>query len=171
MANPPQRDDIYGTAASASSESYLARRQGNLIRGSDGFRSPTLPRQPRQPTQQGYRPDEPLEPYRPNPASRPGAPFPDKPDNSIFFRAPDMGAPKVGFPDARRTDGKLQQSGAAYGRLPDTARPVLAPRVDGRDAPPSLVMEKPMNDDKVKSAYGNRWTRPIRPRIYDHLPH
>jgi hypothetical protein len=171
MANPAQRDDIYGTAASASGTSYRERRQGNLVRGSDGFRSPTLPEQPRLPTQQGYRPDEPLEPYRPNPASPPGDPFPNKPDNSVFFRAPDLGAPRVGFPDRRRTRGKLLRAGAAYGKLPDTPRDVLAPPVDGRDAPPSHDMTEPMNDDKTKSAYGNRWQRPTRPRIYDHLPH
>lgn len=170
MGNPAQRDSILGTAASASAESYLARRQSNLTRGSQGYRTAMILNQPRLPGQLGYKPDEPLEPYRPNPASRPGAPFPNKPSNAGFFRAPHLGAPHVGFPDAKRTAGHLQPSGRAWGALPDTRRETLLPRVDGTDAPPDLTMGQSLNDDKTKSAYGNRWKRPTRPRIYDRLP-
>jgi hypothetical protein len=167
--NAPERDTTTGTPFSASSESYRKRRQGNLLRGSDGFRSPELARPMRFPPQEGYRPDEPLEAYKYNPASLPGAPFPNKPNTHMFFRAPELGAPRVGFPDKARTDGKLQYSGEAWGKFGDPTRPVLTPATDGQNGPPSHELGKFTPAPAFSS--GPRWTKPEAAKRSDHLAH
>lgn len=171
MANPSQRDDIHGTAASASAESYRGRRQGTLTRQSDGFRTPFVLEQPRGYVQQGYKPDEPMAPYRPNPASRPGDPFPDVPRTWAFFRPASPGAPRVGFPDAVRTEGKLQQSGEAWGRVGEQVRSMLMPPVDGVNAQPSHELGARKNTELIPRSDGPRWRRPSSPTLYDHMPH
>jgi len=156
--NPSQRDDIHGTAASASAENYRKRREGNLTRQSDGFRTPYPLAQPRGPVQQGYKPDEHLRPYYINPASRPGDPFPNVPRNFIFFRPMDLGAPYVGFPDQARTQGHLQQSGAAWGRVGEPPRAVMMPPTNGTNAPPAHSMGTFRPLEKV--SMGPRWVKP-----------
>lgn len=171
MANPQQRDGVNGTAASASAAEYLARRAGDLTRRSGGYRTPYAIAEPRRPTQQGYSPDPSNAPYHYNPASPPGAPFPNKPNTNAFLRQPDLGAPRVGFPDAKRTSGKLQRSGAAWGAYGGAERPTLRPRVDGQDGPPTLIQSVRPQTDKPASAYGLRWKRPDSPILRDHMPH
>lgn len=171
MANPKQRDGVDGTAASASAQDYLARREGDLTRRSGGYRTPYPIAEPRRPTQQGYKPDPPLAPYAYNPASPAGAPFPKKPNTHAFLRQPDLGAPRVGFPDAKRTAGKLQKSGAAWGAYGGAERPTLQPRRDGQDGQPTLIMSVRPQTDTVKSAAGLRWKRPTTPTLRDHMPH
>jgi len=171
MSNPAQRDDVHGTAASASSELYRDRRQGNLTRQSDGFRTPFPLEQPRRPVQQGYKPDEPLAPYRPNPASSPGDPFPNVPRNFVFLRAADIGAPRVGFPDAQRTQGKLQSSGEAWGRVGEQPRATIQPPTDGVNDQPAHRMGARIDSEFLPRSSGPRWRRPSSPTIYDHLPH
>jgi len=171
MSNPMQRDDVHGTAASASSESYLGRRQGNLTRQSDGFRTPFPLEQPRGYAQKGYKPDEPLAPYRPNPASRIGDPFPAVPRTWNYLRPASPGAPYVGLPDAIRTQGKLQQSGEAWGRVGEQPRAVLQPPRDGANAQPTHAMGARGNTELIPRSDGPRWRRPSSPTIYDHLPH
>lgn len=167
MSNPKQRDDLDGTAASASAESYRARREGTLTYGSDGFRLPPGPRVAPRPTSAGWKPHEWLAPYRPNPGAPARAPFPDQPNTFAFLRAPDLGAPKVGFPDRKRTQGHLQQSGAAWGRLGEAERPRLAPPLANGAA------RFEHTDDRADAivSSGPRWARPATPRIFDHLPH
>jgi hypothetical protein len=171
MANPTQRDTVAGIASSANAEEYRARRQGDLTRRSGGYRTPYPIADPRRPTQQGYHPDPPNAPYAYNPASPPGAPFPNKPNTHAFVRHPDLGAPRVGFPDAKRTGGHLQRSGAAWGTYGGAERPTLRPRVDGQDAQPTLAMSVRPQTDTVKSAAGSRWKRPASPVLRDHMPH
>jgi len=158
MANPRQRDDVYGTPASADAETYRARRQGTLIRASDGFRSPTLPNEPRRPTQPGYKPDPPNAPYAYNPASPAGTPLGGVPRTWAFFRLASPGAPRVPFPDHERTQGHLQQSGEAWGQRGEAQRHTLTPATDGTNEPPShtLGQYRPGNP----SAIGPRWTKP-----------
>jgi hypothetical protein len=167
MSNPAQRDDIHGTAASASAESYRARREGNLTRGSDGFRLPPGQRTAPRPYSPGFQPHEMLGPYRPNPVGPARAPFPDKPNTFAFLREADLGAPYVGFPERRRTQGKLQPSGAAWGRIGEPERPKLAPPIQGE--PTKFERTDPRTDPVVST--GPRWKRPTSPHIYDHLPH
>lgn len=169
MANARERDDVTGTAASADAGSYIRRRQGNLTRASDGFRSPTLPKEPRRPPEGGHQVDPPLRPYAYNPRP-PETNLPrSTPHTWAFFRAPSPGAPKVPFPDRERTAGKLQRSGEAWGAFGTPQRPQLTPATDGRNTPPSHAM----GHNKVGSAYqtGPRWKRPATPTLYDHLPH
>ena len=165
MSNPAQRDDVHGTAASASSESYRGRRQGNLTRQSDGFRTPYELEQPRGYVQKGYKPDEPLAPYRPNPASRPGDPFPLVPRTFAFLRAADIGAPRVGFPDAQRTHGKLQQSGEAWGHVGEQQRPVMRAPRDGANAPPLHELGASLDSEFIPRSDGPRWRYPSTPTI------
>jgi len=169
MANPAQRDDTHGTAASASGPNYRARRQGTLTRGSDGFRAPTLPHDPRRPTQAGYRPDPALMPYAYNPASPAGTPLGHVPRTWAFFRTPDLGAPRVGFPDATRTRGKTTQSGQAWGRFGEPQRHTLTPPIDGQDQQPSHTLGQYRPGSP--SAKGPRWRRPASPVLRDHMPH
>lgn len=163
VSNPAQRDGTDGVASSASSENYLGRRQGNLRRGSDGFRSPTFPTEPRRPLEGGHLVDPPMGPYRPNP--RPPASniprFP--PRNFVYFRAPSLGAPRVNFPDAERTRGKMQQSGEAWGHVGELERAKLTPAVDGQNAPPSHELGR--NPVGSSSAMGPRWSDPSSPKI------
>jgi hypothetical protein len=121
------------------------------------------------PPQEGYRPDEALTPYNPNPASLPGAPFPNKPTTHAFFRAPDLGAPRVGFPDKARTDGKLQYSGQAWGKFGDPTRPVLTPATDGQNGPPLHVLGK--FEPARALSMGPRWTKSEAEKRAEHLPH
>jgi len=165
MSNPAQRDDIHGTAASASSELYRARRQGDLTRQSDGFRTPFPLEQPRGYVQKGYKVDEPLEPYRPNPASRPGDPFPAVPRTFAYLRAADIGAPRVGFPDAQRTNGKLQQSGEAWGRVGELARATIQPPTDGVNDQPLHRMGERSDSEFLPRSSGPRWRYPTTPTI------
>jgi len=169
MANAPQRDTVDGTSASASAESYRERRQGNLTRASDGFRSPTLPHEPRRPVQPGYKPDPPLRPYAYNPASPAGTPLGHVPRTWAFFRTPDLGAPRVPFPDRERTRGRTIQPGPAWGDWGDPQRHTLQPATDGQNAPPShaLGQYRPGNP----SAARVMWKRPASPILRDHMPH
>jgi hypothetical protein len=169
ISNPAQRDGTDGTAASASPESYLARRQGNLIRASDGFRAPTLPTEPRRRAEGGHRPDASLSPYTGTPRAVGDNDPRNTPRTWAYFRQASPGAPRVNYPDRTRTAGKLQQSGEAWGRFGEPARAVLTPARDGSDAPPSHTLGdfRPGS----ASAYGPRWHRPETPHIYDHLPH
>lgn len=169
MGNAPQRDDIYGTPASASAASYTARRQGNLTRASDGFRSPTLPHEPRRPTDGGHLVDPPLMPYRPNPRPPESNVRRYPPRTWQFFRAPDLGAPRVPFPDRERTMGRLQHSGEAWGHVGEPHRAVLTPSVDGHNAPPSHQLGS-FTPGRTEAA-GLRWRRPTTPTLYDHMPH
>lgn len=166
--NPAQRDTVLGTAASADAESYRARRQGNLTRATDGFRSPTLPAQPRGYVQEGYKPDPSNAPYHYNPASPPGdAKFPATPRTWAFFRPADMGAPVVGLPDAERTQGHLQQSGEAWGKVGEPVRAIIRPAVDGKNAPPSHTMGERVDGPVIPRSVGPRWKRPSSPTIRD----
>ena len=169
MANPQQRDTVLGIASSASAEEYRARREGNLTRRSGGYRTPYEIAEPRRPVKEGYKPDEHLMPYQPNPASLPGAPFPNKPNTHAFLRQPDLGAPRVNFPDKTRTAGKLQQSGAAWGKVGEAPRPTLLPRTDGQDGPPTLRMGQ--HTPGTGYAADSRWQRPQTPVLRDHMPH
>jgi hypothetical protein len=169
MANPKQRDDALGIATSGNAEEYRKRRQGNLTRRSGGYRTPYEIDDPRGSVQSGYTPDPPNAPYAYNPASPPGAPFPNKPSTHQFFRPADLGAPKVGFPDQKRTSGHLQQSGEAWGRVGEAQRPVLLAPRDGLDGPPLRPMGKHMPSSG--SAAGLRWKRPTTPTLRDHMPH
>ena len=162
MANARQRDDVYGTAFSASAENYLARRQGTLTRASDGFRSPTLPFEPRRPTQPGYKPDSPVRPYAYNPKPPAGTPLGGPPRTWAYFRAPSLGAPHVGLPDREATQGKLQQSGAAWGRFHDSPRHTLMPATGPGTPSHSLGYYRPGNP----SAHGLNWRPPTSPRLY-----
>lgn len=168
MSNPSQRDSVLGHAGSADATGYVARRQGNLTRQSDGFRTPYVLDQPREPTQRGYRPDPGLAPYVPAPRPPAGAPFPDKPSTHAFLRAPHLGAPHVGLPDERRTSGRLQASGVAWREPGAAPRDTLQPPLDGQDAPPSHTMGQ-YREGRV-SAYGNRWTHPTTPHVYGVQP-
>jgi hypothetical protein len=165
MANAPQRVGTDGIETSASGELYRKRREGNLTRQSDGFRTPYPLAQPRGYVQRGYKPDEPLEPYRPNPASLPGAPFPNVPRTWIFFRAMDLGAPRVGFPDAARTQGKLQPSGAAWGRIGEQPRSTLQPPTDGINDQPNHRMGGRIDSEFLPRSTGPRWRYPVTPKI------
>lgn len=165
MSNPAQRDDVHGTAASASAEVYRDRRQGNLTRQSDGFRTPFPLEQPRGYVQKGYKVDEPLAPYRPNPASLPGDPFPNVPRTFAYLRAADVGAPRVGFPDAQRTEGKLLQSGEAWGRFGEQVRPMLQPPTDGVNAPPKHELGPRSESELIPRSDGPRWRYPSTPTV------
>lgn len=115
MSDESGRNGAAGTAASASSENYRGRRQGNLTRASDGFRSPFAPSDPRRPVWSPYKPDPALKPYAYNPASpATGAPF-EVPRTWQYFRIATPGAAVVGLPDQERTGGHLQPSGRAWG--------------------------------------------------------
>jgi hypothetical protein len=169
VANPKQRDDVYGIASSASAEEYVKRRAGNLTRRSGGYRTPYEIPEPRHELRPGYKPDPPLAPYAYNPASPAQPPWPNKPSTHQFLRPADLGAPRVGFPDAKRTSGHLQQSGEAWGKLGEAQRPVmLAPR-DGLDGPPVHPMGTHVPSSG--SAAGSRWKRPASPTLRDHMPH
>lgn len=166
--NPQQRDTVFGTAASADAESYKARRQGNLTRGTDGFRSPTLPAQPRGTVQAGYKPDAPLAPYAYNPASVLGdKKFPAVPRTWSYFRPADLGAPRVGLPDAERTQGHLQASGQSWGKVGEPVRAILRPAVDGKNAQPSHTMGERVDGPVIPRSVGPRWKRPSPPTIRD----
>jgi len=169
ISNPSQRDDTDGTAASASAQLYRQRRQGNLLRSSDGFRAPTLARDPRRPTEGGHLVDPSMAPYRPNPRPPESNDKRNTPRTWAYFRPASIGAPPVNFPDRTRTAGKLQPSGEAWGRFGLPLRPVLTPARDGADAPPSHTLGA--NVPGSASAIGPRWRRPDRPKLYDHLPH
>jgi len=169
MPNPAQRDGVNGTAASASAEEYRARRQGDLTRRSGGYRTPYEISEPRRKLRPGYKPDPPLAPYAYNPASPAQPPWPMKPNTHAFLRQPDLGAPRVGMPDAKRTSGRLQQSGAAWGHVGEAQREtMLAPR-GGENGPPS----HPMGQHHPGTGYaaGSRWKRPASPTLRDHMPH
>jgi len=169
ISNAAQRDGTDGTAASASADSYRSRRQGNLIRASDGFRSPTLPTEPRRRAEGGHRPDASLTPYGGTPRAVGDNDPRNTPRTWAYFRPASIGAPPVPFPDRTRTAGKLQQSGEAWGRFGEPARAVLTPARNGADAPPSHQLGT--NRPGSASALGPRWRRPDTPHIYDHLPH
>jgi hypothetical protein len=171
MANPKQRDTVLGVASSANAEEYRARRQGDLTRRSGGYRTNYPIPEPRRELRPGYKPDPPLAPYHYNPASPAQPPWPAKPNTHAFLRQPDLGAPRVGYPDAKRTSGKLQRSGAAWGAYGGTERPTLRPRVDGQDGPPTLAQSVRPQTDKPASASGKRWKQPDTPILRDHLPH
>lgn len=169
MANPTQRDTVLGIASSANAEEYRKRRTGNLTRRSGGYRTPYEIPEPRRELRPGYKPDPPLAPYAYNPASPAQPPWPNKPNTHAFFRPASLGAPHVGFPDAKRTAGHVQQSGEAWGKLGETQRPVmLAPR-DGLDGPPIHPMGQHVPSSG--SAAGPRWKRPASPVLRDHMPH
>jgi len=169
MANPAQRDGVNGVASSANAAEYVKRRQGDLTRRSGGYRTPYPIAEPRRPVKQGYKPDPPLAPYAYNPASPPGAPFPNKPNTHAFLRQPDLGAPRVGFPDAKRTAGHLQKSGEAFGKIGELQRPTMQAPRDGNDGPPI----HPMGQHHPGTGYaaGPRWKRPASPTLRDHMPH
>jgi hypothetical protein len=169
MANARQRDTVDGIATSASAEEYRRRRSGTLLRRSGGYRTPYEIPEPRRELRPGYKPDPPLAPYAYNPASPAQPPWPTKPNTHAFFRQPDLGAPRVGFPDAKRTAGHIQQSGEAWGKVGEAQREtLLAPR-DGVDGPPV----HPMGQHRPSSGYaaGSRWKRPDTPTLRDHMPH
>jgi hypothetical protein len=169
MGNAPQRDDIHGTPASASAELYRQRRQGNLTRASDGFRSPYPSSEPRRPADGGHKIDPPMAPYRPNPRPPESNVRRYPPRTWAFFRPASLGAPPVPFPDRERTRGRLQQSGEAWGSVNERHRPVLTPAQDGQNAPPShrLGTFVPGRTE----AKGSRWSRPSSPVLRDHMPH
>jgi len=169
ISNPPQRVGPDGVEHSARAEVFKVRRQGNLIRGSDGFRSPTLGKDPRRPTEGGHQVDPALGPYRPNPRPPSSNDARHTPRTWAYFRPPSPGAPRVNFPDATRCAGHYQQSGQAWGRFGEPARPVLTPARDGHDAQPSHTLGTFRPGSPY--AYGNRWRRPDTPHIFDHLPH
>lgn len=169
ISNPAQRDGTDGTAASASSSSYLARRQGNLRRGSDGFRAPELAREPRRRAEGGHQVDPRLAPYRPNPRPPESNDRRNTPRTWAFFRPASLGAPRVNFPDRTRTQGKLQQSGRPWGSFGEPARPVLTPARNGADAPPSHSLGAFVPGRT--QARGLMWRRPDSPKLYDHMPH
>jgi len=171
VSNPQERDDIHGTAASADAASYLKRRQGNLTRGSDGFRSPVMSPEPRRPLDGGHLVDPPLLPYAYNPRPPESARPRNTPRTWKFFRTPDLGAPRVGFPDRARTEGKLTQSGESWGHFGEPTRAIITPAVDGRNAPPSHAMGERVDGPVIPRSTGPRWRRPTTPRIFDHLPH
>ena len=168
ISNPAQRDGTDGTAASASAESYRERRQGNLQRASDGFRSPSPSTEPRRPFEGGHKVDPPMAPYRPNPRPPETVISRHPPRNFGYLRAPDLGAPRVNFPDAERTRGRLQHSGEAWGHIGERARAQLTPAVDGRNAPPSHALGE--NRVGSASAMGPRWRDPISPTIRGRKP-
>lgn len=171
MANPPQRVGLDGIESSGSAEAYRARREGNLIRRSGGYRTPYEIPEPRRELRPGYKPDPPLRPYAYNPASPAQPPWPNKPNTHAFLRPASLGAPHVGFPDAKRTTGHLQRSGAAWGAYGGAERPTLKPRVDGQDGQPTLALAVRPQTDKVASARGTNWKRPDAPILRDHMPH
>jgi len=168
ISNPAQRDGTDGTAASASAESYRARRQGNLTRYSDGFRLTSPNDEPRRRAQGGHSVDPGMAPYRPNPRPPAAADVINVPRNFAYLRAPSLGAPRVGFPDATRTTGKLQPSGEAWGAFGEPTRAVLTPATNGADAPPSHRLGT--YTPGTASALGPRWRRPDTPKIFDRLP-
>lgn len=169
MANAPQRDDTHGTAASASATNYRGRRQGDLTRASDGFRSPTLPVEPRRPLEAGHQVDPPLMPYAYNPRPPETVKPRNIPRTFQFFRPASPGAPYAPSPDAQRTQGHLQQSGAAWGHVGEPQRAVLTPARDGNNAPPSHELGRFVPGSA--SAIGPRWRRPSSPVLRDHMPH
>jgi len=168
ISNPAQRDGTDGTAASASSELYRVRRQGDLKRASDGFRSPTFPTEPRRRLEGGHQVDPPMAPYRPNPRPPESNDPRSTPRTWAYFRAPSPGAPYVPFPDAERTRGRLQPSGAAWGKFGERERSRLTPAVDGRNEPPSHSMG--VNRVGSASGMGPRWVDPSRPTIHGRKP-
>ena len=170
MSNPKQRDDVHGTAASASSEYYLANRRGDLKRYSDGFRTPTPSHDPRRPTQQGYKPDLPVEPWHYNPPPPAGAPFPNVPRNFAYLRAPDLGAPRVGRPDAARTDGHLQRSGEAWGRVGEQPRAVIQAPTEAPNAPPAHVMGQRHDSEFLPRSARSTWRLPSSPTVRGRKP-
>lgn len=169
ISNPPQRDGRDGTSASADRDDYLRRRQGNLKRGSDGFRSPTLGREPRRPTEGGHKVDPGMAPYRPAPRPPESNDKRNTPRTWQFFRPASLGAPYVGFPDAQRTQGRLQRSGEPWGHFHEGDRAVLTPARNGKNAPPSHQLGgfRPGRTE----AKGPRWRRPDSPILRDHMPH
>jgi hypothetical protein len=169
MANAPQRDGTDGTAASASSAIYLQRRQGNLTRASDGFRSPYPDKNPRRPFDGLHTPDSSMTPYGGTPRVPENNVRRYPPRTWAFFRPASIGAPRVNFPDAERCRGKYQRSGVAWGQFGERERLKLTPAVNGRNAPPSHSLGK--NLAALIFSIGPRWRRPTSPRIFDHLPH
>lgn len=169
ISNPSQRDGTDGTAASASAELYKQRRQGDLTRASDGFRSPFTASEPRRPFDGGHLVDPSMAPYRPNPRPPESNVRRYPPRTWAYFRPASPGAPRAPFPDAERTRGRLQASGVAWGRFGEQPRTVLTPPTDGKNAGPSHTLGR--NALGNPSAAGNRWRRPSSPTIFDHLPH
>jgi hypothetical protein len=169
ISNPQQRDGTDGTAASASAELYKLRRQGNLTRASDGFRSPYPSREPRRPAEGGHVRFGPSTPYGNDDRHAESNARRYPPRTWPFFRPASLGAPRVNFPDAERCRGKYQQSGAAWGRFHEQTRPVLTPATNGKNAPPSHTLGKFVPGSAY--AIGPRWRRPSSPRIFDSLPH
>lgn len=169
MPNPLQRIGPDRQEHSARAEVFLGARQGNLHRRSGGYRTPYEIDEPRRPVKEGYKPDPPMQPYHYGLDSPPGAPFPNKPNTHAFFRPASLGAPRVGFPDAERCGGNYQQSGAAWGTLPNTQRPTLQPRTDGHNGPPTLTMGQ--HRPTLTAGSYLHWKRPASPVLRDHMPH
>jgi|GEM_PF-3211368 len=165
MANPQERDTVLGTAASASAEMYRARRQGDLIRASDGFRAPELPMEPRRYLGGGTDPHAPMAPYRPNPAPPADGEVYRVPRTWAYFRTATPGAARVGFPDRARTQGHLQASGVAWGRVGEMRRAALRPAVDGQDGPPTHQLGARGDTELIPRSTGPRWRYPATPTI------
>lgn len=94
---------------------------------SDGFRTPGAARNPRWPASGGPCVAPALLP----PAGRPIRPscavHINKPCNCWALRPATPGAARVGFPERRRTAGKLQSSGVAWGAWHEAERQRVGP--------------------------------------------
>lgn len=168
ISNAAQRDGTDGTAASASSQSYLARRQGNLTRASDGFRSPFPASEPRRPFDGLHTPDSSMTPYGGTPRVPENNVRRYPPRTWAYFRPASLGAPRVNFPDAERCRNGYQKSGQAWGRFGEQERTKLTPATDGRNVGPSHSLGR--NTPARAFSMGPRWRRPSSPRIFDRIP-